>query len=44
MAAVAAAPGLSILLAWPTEHLTEAAGHWQTVSERSYEVASVQLS
>jgi hypothetical protein len=39
MAAVAAAPGLSALLAWPTEHLTEAAAHWETVSERSYGVA-----
>jgi len=39
MAAVAAAPGLSALLAWPTEHLTEAAGHWEAVGERSYGVA-----
>jgi hypothetical protein len=39
MAAVAGAPGLSALLAWPTDHLTEAAGHWETVGERSYGVA-----
>src|ERR1700742_2452413 len=39
MAAVAVAPGLSALLAWPTEHLTEAASHWETVGERSYGVS-----
>jgi guanyl-specific ribonuclease Sa len=39
MSAVAAAPGLSALLAWPTEHLTEAADHWDSVAERSYGVA-----
>jgi hypothetical protein len=39
MAAVAGAPGLSALLAWPTEHLTEAATHWETVGERSYGVS-----
>jgi len=39
MAAVAGAPGLSALLAWPTDHLTEAAAHWETVGERSYHVA-----
>jgi hypothetical protein len=39
MAAVAGAPGLSALLAWPTEHLTDAAAHWETVGERSYGVA-----
>jgi hypothetical protein len=39
MAAVAGAPGLSALLAWPTEHLTEAATHWDTVGERSYGVS-----
>jgi hypothetical protein len=37
--AVAGAPGLSALLAWPTDHLTEAAAHWETVGERSYGVA-----
>jgi hypothetical protein len=39
MAAVAGAPGLSALLAWPTDHLTEAADHWETVGEHSYGVA-----
>lgn len=32
-------PGLSALLAWPTDHLTEAADHWDVVGERSYGVA-----
>lgn len=32
-------PGLSALVAWPTEHLTEAADHWEAVGERSYGVA-----
>lgn len=36
MAAVAGIPGLSALLAWPTEHLTDAATHWENVGERSY--------
>lgn len=40
MPAVATIPGLSELLAWPTEHLTEAAGSWETVAERSYGVAN----
>ena len=31
MAAVAGFPSLSQLLAWPTEHLTEAAEHWEAV-------------
>jgi hypothetical protein len=39
MAAVSGAPGLSTLLGWPTEHLTEAATHWDTVGERSYGVS-----
>jgi hypothetical protein len=39
MAAVAGAPGLSALLAWPTDHLTEAADQWETVGERSYGVS-----
>jgi hypothetical protein len=39
MAAVAGAPGLSALLAWPTDHLTEAAAHWEAVGERTYGVA-----
>lgn len=32
-------PSLSALLAWPTDHLTEAAAHWDSVGERSYWVA-----
>jgi hypothetical protein len=39
MSAVAGVPGLSALLDWPTEHLTEAADYWHTVGERSYGVA-----
>ena len=39
MAAVAGDPGLSALLAWPTDHLTGAADHWETVGERSYGVS-----
>ena len=38
MAAVAGTPNLSALLAWPTDHLTEAASHWETVGELSYGV------
>ena len=40
MAAVAGFPSLSQLLAWPTEHLTEAADHWEAVGGRSYGGAS----
>jgi hypothetical protein len=43
MAAVGV-PGLSALLAWPTDHLSEAADHWETVGEhsmRSGEVAKL---
>ncbi|MEB3983514.1 hypothetical protein OQ968_19870 [Mycobacterium sp. 663a-19] len=40
MSAVAGIPGLSQLLAWPTDHLTEAADHWETVGARSYGVAN----
>jgi hypothetical protein len=40
MATVAGCPGLSQLLAWPTEHLTEAADHWEAVGGRSYGVAN----
>jgi hypothetical protein len=40
MAAVAGFPSLSQLLAWPVEHLTEAADHWEAVGGRSYGVAS----
>ncbi|WAC90195.1 hypothetical protein [Mycobacterium sp. Aquia_213] len=39
MTAVAGVPALSALLSWPTDHLTEAAAHWDSVSERSYGVA-----
>lgn len=39
MAAVAGTPNLSALLAWPTDHLIEAASHWETVGELSYGVA-----
>jgi hypothetical protein len=39
MVAVAEVPGLSALLTWPTDHLTEAAGHWDAVGERSFGVA-----
>jgi hypothetical protein len=39
MSAVTGVPGLSALLAWPTEHLSEAADQWGAVGERSYEVA-----
>lgn len=39
MTAVAGVPTLSALLSWPTDHLTEAAAHWDSVSERSYGVA-----
>jgi len=40
MAAVAGFPSLSQLLSWPTEHLTEAADHWEALGGRSYEVAN----
>jgi hypothetical protein len=40
MSAVGAIPGLSALLAWPTEHLTEAADHWEAVGGRCYGVAN----
>src|ERR1700757_879751 len=39
MSTVAGFPGLSGLLAWPTEHLTEAADYWEAVGGRSYGVA-----
>ncbi len=35
MAAVATLPSLSQLLDWPTEHLTDAAEHWEAVAERN---------
>jgi hypothetical protein len=37
MTAGAAIPGLSDLLAWPTDHLTEGADHWEAVAARWYE-------
>ncbi|HME76350.1 MAG TPA: hypothetical protein VKI00_12070 [Mycobacterium sp.] len=40
MVAVAGFPSLSQLLAWPTEHLTEAAEHWETLGARSYGLAN----
>jgi hypothetical protein len=40
MAAVAGFPGLSQLLTWPTEHLTEAAEYWETIGGRCYGVAN----
>jgi hypothetical protein len=40
MAAVATLPGLSQLLAWPTEHLTDASDHWEVVAARNYGLAS----
>jgi hypothetical protein len=40
MAAAAGFPSLSQLLTWPTEHLTEAADHWEAIGGRSYEVAN----
>jgi hypothetical protein len=40
MPAVAGFPRLSELLAWPTEHLTEAADYWVSVGERCYMVTS----
>ncbi|WP_231971951.1 MULTISPECIES: hypothetical protein [unclassified Mycobacterium] len=36
--AVGGALNLSALLAWPTDHLIEAAAHWEAVSEHSYGV------
>lgn len=39
MLELAEVPDLSALLAWPTEHLTEAADHWEAAAERSYGVA-----
>jgi guanyl-specific ribonuclease Sa len=39
MAAVTGTPGLSALLSWPTDHLTEAASHWENTGDRSYGVA-----
>lgn len=43
MSAIAGIPSVSQLMAWPTEHLTEAADHWEAVAARSYGVASQVL-
>jgi hypothetical protein len=40
MSAVAGFPNLSQLVAWPTEHLTQAAGDWETMGARTYGVAN----
>jgi hypothetical protein len=40
MPAVTGLPGLSELLDWPTDHLTEAADYWETIGERCYMVAN----
>jgi hypothetical protein len=40
MAAVAGFPSLSQLLAWPTEHLTDAAEYWEAIGARSYGAAN----
>jgi hypothetical protein len=40
MAAVATLSSLSQLLDWPTEHLTDAAAHWEVVAERNYGLAN----
>jgi hypothetical protein len=37
MAATAAFPGLSDLLVWPTDHLTEGAEYWESVAGQWYE-------
>ncbi len=43
MAIVESSPGLSTLLDWPVEHLTEGAEHWEAVAAQSYGVASQVL-
>jgi hypothetical protein len=40
MSGVAGIPDLSGLVAWPTEHLTAGADHWESVAGRSYAVAN----
>jgi hypothetical protein len=40
VATVAAFPGLSDLLTWPIDHLTEAVDYWKTIGERCYGVAN----
>jgi hypothetical protein len=39
MSAVAGFPGLSQLLSWPTQHLTDGAAHWDAAGEQSYGLA-----
>ncbi|WP_231639772.1 hypothetical protein, partial [Mycobacterium sp. Marseille-P9652] len=39
MTAIAGVPDLSQVLSWPTDHLTEAADHWENVGARTYAVA-----
>jgi hypothetical protein len=36
---VAGLPSLSELLAWPTEHLTEAADYWESIGDRCFGIA-----
>lgn len=40
MSALVGIPELSQVLAWPTQHLTEAADYWETIAGRSYTVAN----
>ncbi|MDP7702999.1 hypothetical protein [Mycobacterium sp. TY815] len=40
MSGVTVFPALAQLTAWPTEHLTEAADHWEAVARRCYGVAN----
>jgi hypothetical protein len=40
MPAVGGFPRLSELLAWPTDHLAEAADYWETIGERCYMVTN----
>jgi hypothetical protein len=40
MAAVGGFPSLSLLLTWPTAHLTQAAEYWETIGGRCYELAN----
>lgn len=39
MSAVAGIPSLSELMAWPTQHLTDAAEHWEAVAGHTYGLA-----
>jgi hypothetical protein len=40
MATFGSSPGLSTLVEWPVEHLTNGADHWESVAGQSYGVAS----